>query len=361
MFKTQKMENSSVVLTNDVSNVETNPKTNLELKDKRSDNFGSNNLEPLNNEQIEKIGQSIDQPINEQKEILVPIWDPTYGVMIDHNNESHAYTIIKGLIVIDYSVIVVWNGPYYQLYKLFYDSNFIPQQNDPSSNNEDDSSNGKNNQKSDDLNLDSMTSKLEYLSIKYSKISEDQIYNYSILLIKLALFSKSIVTNCGPNPEYVTIFNSIVKKITSLSDVIDNSKLLSDHDIESFLDFIINRIIIDHSVVFRGFSGPRSIEDIKSILDSVGFGLYDIPKHPTYRFIGCTEPKKSKQCIPLRLTDAYGNFIFPFNYYGNQLKSFIMNKIHEESISNSLKILVFLWNELNGLQDFVDEVKRIYG
>lgn len=169
------------------------------------------------------------------------------------------------------------------------------------------------------------------------ELSEDEIRKYTTLCIKIALFSKSIIlSNGSENPDHSEIFNRILKEVKS-KNFIPNKNLLR---IEKFLDFIINRIIPDSSVIYRGVSGPRSIEDLKSILQFLGLR---IPYHPKLNG------------KPLHIKDEN----FPYKDYGDTLKNVIMKSLSDDSKLTSMGLLVSLWDQTNGLQAFVEEVRNM--
>lgn len=171
-----------------------------------------------------------------------------------------------------------------------------------------------------------------------TQLPEDEIRELTILCIKLALFSKKIVLSDGSEiPVYSDIFNRILEEIKS-KNFISNKNLSK---IEEFLNFIINRIIPDSSVVYRGVTGPRSIEDLKSILKFLDL---KIPDHPEEngKFLGLKDER------------------FPYEKYGKKLKNIIMESLrNDDSKLISMGLLLSLWNQTNGLQVFVDEVKNL--
>ena len=176
------------------------------------------------------------------------------------------------------------------------------------------------------------------LSSKYSiNLSKEKVRELTTLCIKIALFKKSIIlSNGSENPDHSEIFNRILEEVKS-KNFIPNKNLLR---IKEFLDFIINRIIPDSSVVYRGVSGPRSIEDLKSILQFLNL---EIPFHP----------KINGKILSLK------DQRFPFRYYATQLKNVIMNSLNNDSKLTSMGLLVSLWDQTDGLQVFVDEVREM--
>jgi hypothetical protein len=273
------------------------------------------------------------------------------------------------LYLIDSTIIVKFDGISYHLYKEFIvcsDNNindeYYSTGNDNanySSPSDDHSNNEDSNPRNDEHDLIEVGSKLENLDLKCNKISDSKILDITILMVLLTLFKKSIVQNGNPNPDYLEIFNRIKDRVTMvLSNNLENINI-SNNDIKNFLLFILNRIIPDPSVVYMG-NVDRPIVNIKSIAEH--FGLV-IPKHPTFKDIGFVIPNELKSkvkpthSIGLKFIHD-GNYIFPFRDYGLTLIELIMSNLTNEDVFRSLSIIVFLWNELNGLQDFVDEVNR---
>ena len=84
-------------------------------------------------------------------------------------------------------------------------------------------------------------------------LSEEQIKSYITLLIKNAPFRKNILEE---KDIYIQINKEIFEKVKSLPYFISCTSLL----IEEFLNFIINRIILNPTTVYNGLSGPRSVD-----------------------------------------------------------------------------------------------------
>lgn len=335
MMKTQSVEKHSV----EKHSVK---KHSVEKHSVEKQNDCSNELKPLDHKELNNIENSFDP------KVYVPFVNPFYYIKIDINGKAVAYTTINGYEVIDNSIIPHFNGYHYVLLKEFLmnqDSNQIYY---PISEENSQVTNETTISEIPSPDPESMISKLENLSIKYSfKMSSEKIRINAILLIKLALFSKSLIQNNSINPDYVTIFDKIVNVISSLNENLEHENNLSIVDVEDFLYSILDRII-NSATVYRGCSGPRSIEDLKSITEHLGL---PIPKHP----------KINGKYIGLKATNIDNQFIFPFRDYGIQLISLIISNLHNETVFDSLNVLILLWNKTNGLVDFVDEVRRTYG
>lgn len=359
--------------------VVTEKSTNFE-KSQKSLKVNSDDLQPLKQEKVDEIINSIQQDT-----ILVPIVDNSYCIGIDIYGNPYAYRVVpcpmtgNPLFLPDPTIIVQFDGINYYLYKeviVCSDNNinneYYSTGNDnancslPSNNNSNISTtcdNHSNNEDStprdDEIDINIMGSKLENLDLKCNKISDSKILDITILMVLLTLFKKSIVQNGNPNPDYLEIFNRIKDRVNMvLSNNLENINI-SNNDIKNFLLFILNRTIPDPSVVYMG-NVDRPILNIKSIAEH--FGLV-IPKHPTFKDIGFVIPNELKSkvkpthSIGLKFIHD-GNYIFPFRDYGLTLIELIMSNLTNEDVFRSLSIIVFLWNELNGLQDFVDEVNR---
>jgi hypothetical protein len=168
-------------------------------------------------------------------------------------------------------------------------------------------------------------------------LSEEKIRELTILCIKLALFKKSIVlSNGSENPVYSDVFNRILEEVKSKSFI--PNKILER--IIELLNFIINRVIPNPSLVYIGYSGPRSIENLKSILQHLNL---TIPPHP----------KLNGKILSLK------DERFPYRYYGEELKNVIINSLNDDSKLTSIGLLVSLWDQTDGLQVFVDEVSNM--
>ena len=175
------------------------------------------------------------------------------------------------------------------------------------------------------------------LSSKYSiQLSEEEIRKITGLLVKIALFKKSIIlSNGNENSDYFEIFNRILEYVRSKIFIPNRNQ----SKIRNFLNFIINRVIPDPSLVYRGSEG-RPTEDLKSILHSSNI---EIPVHP--RINGKILSLKDKR--------------FPFRYYEEELINVIMNSLNDDSKLTSIGLLVSLWDQTDGLQVFVDEVSQM--
>jgi hypothetical protein len=180
--------------------------------------------------------------------------------------------------------------------------------------------------------------KYNSLSSEYSiNLSEEKIRELTILCIKLALFKKSIVlSNGSENPVHSDVINRILEEVKSKSFIPNK---IFERIIE-FLNFIINRVIPNPSLVYKGYSGPRSIENLKSILQHLNL---TIPPHP----------KLNGKILSLK------DERFPYRYYGEELKNVIINSLNDDSKLISIGLLVSLWDQTDGLQVFLDEVSNM--
>ena len=177
----------------------------------------------------------------------------------------------------------------------------------------------------------------------YVYLFEEQIKNYIHLLIKIAPFRKNILED---KDIYIQINKKILEKIKSFDYYISCTSLL----IEEFLNFIMNRIILDPTTVYNGLSGPRSVDNLKFILRL--FNL-EIPNHPK---------DENGYYYPLKIK-GYPPKINPkFNYkeYAETLKNIIMTNVNNnEYIAKHLGVIVYIWSKSNGLEEFVNIVDYI--
>ena len=170
----------------------------------------------------------------------------------------------------------------------------------------------------------------------YIQLSEEESRKITGLLIKIALFKKSIIlSNGNENPDYFEIFNRILEYVRSKIFIPNRNQ----SKIRNFLNFIINRVIVDPSLVYRGSKG-RPIEDLKSILQ---FSNIEIPVHP--RINGKILSLKDER--------------FPFRYYEEELINVIMNSLNDNSKLTSIGLILSLWDQTDGLQVFVNEVSQM--
>jgi hypothetical protein len=175
----------------------------------------------------------------------------------------------------------------------------------------------------------------------YITLSEEEIKNYIHLLIKIAPFRKNILEE---KDIYIQINKEIFEKVKSLPYFISCTSLV----IEEFLNFIMNRIILDPTTVYNGLSGPRSVDNLKLILRL--FNL-EIPNHPK---------DENGYYLPLKIKQlkGYSPKINPkFNYkeYAEILKNIIMTNVNSnEYIAKNLGVIVYIWSETNGLEEFVN-------
>jgi hypothetical protein len=179
---------------------------------------------------------------------------------------------------------------------------------------------------------------------KYNvSLSDEQIKNYIHLLIKIAPFRKNILEE---KDIYIQLNKEIFEKVKSFDYYISCTPLV----IEEFLNFIMNIIIVDPTTVYNGLSGPRSIDNLKFILRL--FNL-EIPDHPK---------DENGYYYSLKIK-GYPPKINPkFNYkeYAETLKNIIMININsDEYIAKHLGVIVYIWKQSNGLEDFVKIVDNI--
>jgi hypothetical protein len=174
-------------------------------------------------------------------------------------------------------------------------------------------------------------------------LSDEQIKNYIHLLIKIAPFRKNILEK---KDIYIQLNKEIFEKVKSFDYYISCTPLM----IEEFLNFIMNIIIVDPTTVYNGLSGPRSVDNLKLILRL--FNL-EIPDHPK---------DENGYYYPLKLK-GYPPKINPkFNYkeYATTLKNIIMTNVNSnEYIAKHLGVIVYIWKQSNGLEDFVKIVDNI--
>lgn len=177
----------------------------------------------------------------------------------------------------------------------------------------------------------------------YVYLSDEQIKNYIHLLIKIAPFRKNILED---KDIYIQINKKILEKIKSFDYYISCNPLM----IEEFLNFIINRIILNPTTLYNGLSGPRSVDNLKLILRL--FNL-EIPNHPK---------DENGYYYPLKLK-GYPPKINPkFNYkeYATTLKNIIMMNVNSNQyIAKHLGVILYIWSESNGLEEFVKIVDNI--
>ena len=177
----------------------------------------------------------------------------------------------------------------------------------------------------------------------YITLSDEQITIYSHILIKIALFRKNILEK---NDIYIEINKQILQKIKSLHYFIPYTPL----KIQEFLNFIMNRIIHNPTIIYNGLSSPRAVDILKLILNL--FNL-EIPDHPK---------DENGYYLPLKLK-GYPPKINPkFDYkeYTEKLKNIIMDNVNSnEYIAKHLGVIVYIWNESNGLEDFVKIIDNI--
>lgn len=179
---------------------------------------------------------------------------------------------------------------------------------------------------------------------KYNvSLSDEQIKNYIHLLIKMAPFRKNILEE---KDIYIQLNKEIFEKVKSFDYYISCTPLM----IEEFLNFIMNIIIVDPTTVYNGLSEPRSIDNLKFILRL--FNL-EIPDHPK---------DENGYYYPLKLK-GYPPKINPkFNYkeYAETLKNIIMTNVNSnEYIAKHLGVIVYIWRQSNGLEEFVKIVDNI--
>lgn len=179
---------------------------------------------------------------------------------------------------------------------------------------------------------------------KYNvSLSDEQIKNYIHLLIKIAPFRKNILEE---KDIYIQLNKEIFEKVKSFDYYISCTPLM----IEEFLNFIMNIIIVDPTTVYNGLSEPRSIDNLKFILRL--FNL-EIPDHPK---------DENGYYYPLKLK-GYPPKINPkFNYkeYAETLKNIIMTNVNSnEYIAKHLGVIVYIWRQSNGLEEFVKIVDNI--
>jgi hypothetical protein len=162
-------------------------------------------------------------------------------------------------------------------------------------------------------------------------------------LIKIAPFRKNILEE---KDIYIQLNKEIFEKVKSFDYYISCTPLV----IEEFLNFIMNIIIVDPTTVYNGLSEPRSIDNLKFILRL--FNL-EIPDHPK---------DENGYYYPLKIK-GYPPKINPkFNYkeYAITLKNIIMTNINsDEYIAKHLGVIVYIWKQSNGLEDFVKIVDNI--
>lgn len=174
-------------------------------------------------------------------------------------------------------------------------------------------------------------------------LSDEQIKNYIHLLIKIAPFRKNILEE---KDIYIQLNKEIFEKVKSFDYYISCTPLM----IEEFLNFIMNIIIVDPTTVYNGLSEPRSIDNLKFILRL--FNL-EIPDHPK---------DENGYYYPLKLK-GYPPKINPkFNYkeYAETLKNIIMTNVNSnEYIAKHLGVIVYIWRQSNGLEEFVKIVDNI--
>jgi hypothetical protein len=180
----------------------------------------------------------------------------------------------------------------------------------------------------------------------YVSLSDEQIKNYIHLLIKIAPFRKNILED---KDIYIQVNKEIFEKVKSFDYYISCTPLM----IEEFLNFIMNIIILDPTTVYNGLSGPRSVDNLKLILRL--FNL-EIPNHPKDEN-GYYYPLKIKQ---LKGYPPKINSRFNYKEYATTLKNIIMTNVNSNQyIAKHLGVIVYIWKETDGLEEFVKIVDNI--
>lgn len=308
---------------------------------KKSFKDNNDGLKPLEQEELDKITNSIDS--KETNKIILLSFCNYYFYGVGRNHDGTLYAYIESvcpdtgnpLVLIDPSVIIIDDGREYHFYREHiinsYENCFTI--GDDHSNNENSTPRDK---EHNDPDLNEMGSKLENLDLKY-EISDEEFIAICVLLVQLAPFSKSIIESNGTqNPEYNDFFKTISHDVRSKEINPNKNK----YDIMKTLESITekNKSITINDKIFRNSKG-RLIEDLKSILK---FLSIPIPGHPTLN--GKKLGLKHLQ--------------FPYEDYENQLLNIIKENLKNPIICEKMSILISLWEKTNGLQDFVDEVNR---
>lgn len=306
-------------LTNETTLGET-PLKNLTLSSSKE-----GKLPPLTEENIVEIQKSID--FNDSTTIRLPVQNQeSYSIFQDETGFFRAYLNClypDGTIVqfYDPTVIIEFYGENAFLFRYFSkDGNVL------------------NSKIEEEIQvLEETTS--NSLSLESSiQLPEEEIRKYTTLLIMLALFKKSIIeSNGNENLKYSEILNRILEDL--------RSKEFNPDKNESYIMSILipitkkNKSVTDKDKIYRNSKG-RLIEDLKSILKFLGLLIPDHPNNIDGHKLGLKHPK------------------FPYEYYEDQLLNIIKDNLKNPTIRRKMSILMSLWDQTNGLEVFVDEVRN---
>lgn len=294
-------------LTNETTLGET-PLKNLTLSSSKE-----GKLPPLTEENIVEIQKSID--FNDSTTIRLPVPNQeSYSIFQDGTGYFRAYLNClypDGNIVqiYDPTVIIEFYGENAFLFRYFSkDGNVLEETT------------------SNSLSLESSI-----------QLPEEEIRKYATLLIMLAPFKKSIIESNGTeNLEYSEIINRILEDLRSKEFNPDKNEVY----IMSILIPITkkNKSITNKDKIYRNSKG-RLIEDLKSKLKFLDLLIPDHPKIDGKK-LGLKDPK------------------FPYEYYEDQLLNIIKDNLKNPTIRRKMSILMSLWDQTNGLEVFVDEVRN---
>jgi hypothetical protein len=321
----------------------------------------ANGLQPLNSEQLINIQQSLG-------------FIGSYYVSIDAYGNPYAYYFIPDpysgapVMVIDHSVIPVFNGYCYDFIKLSdinsTDNQYCPTNSeDLASSNEDKSSESSDDPNNQEPDLGDLTNSLENLLHIYQvDLSDEQISAINVLLIQITPFSKSIILSNGLiHDKFRKIFDEILEYVKSY---VKSKKFIQNEDISEIRNFLENGLIkinpinlnikydnkeFPRSAVYRNSNG-RPTEDRKSMLRYLDL---PIPNHPKVVEIQNGRRKN----IFLTLKDER----FPYLQYETQIDDIIMiNVENNQELRKKLGCFVNIWKETKEeFGKFVKEVQQI--